>query len=269
MTSRSLLALLAIFGTSAAALGQTPSVLVSVYGARDEGNTVYHYAVKNAGAGEILRLSLGCTHPSPADAGIPGLLETLPTGAVAARADTFGTWYEVPATAVARPTGWRVRLLRPQDARGHCIEWWAPGPGQGIPAGTTASGFAVSVAGADESYLWSRFAVSTDAGTVEGVLARADVVPPRISISGRIEPDSSGARATVRLKPVATDDRDPQPQVILESLARAADGTPGYVVRYTAIDASGNRASAELKLELPRTAPAGAPARLLPLASLP
>ncbi|HEX7045577.1 MAG TPA: hypothetical protein VF203_13305 [Burkholderiales bacterium] len=267
MTSRSLLVLLVVFGASAAARGQTPQALVSVYGTRDGGNTIYHYAVKNAGAGEILRLYLGCARLSSADPDVPEL-QALPIGASAVRTDEFGTWYELAAAAVARPAGWRARLLRPHGARGHCIEWQAPGPGQGISTGTTASGFAVSVAGADESYLWSRFAAATGAATVEGVLERADVVPPKISISGHVAPGPSEAKATVRLEPVATDDRDPQPLVILESLERAADGT-GYIARYAAIDASGNRASAEFRLDLPGAARAGAPARLLPLASLP
>ncbi|HEY8555339.1 MAG TPA: hypothetical protein VIL43_12470 [Burkholderiales bacterium] len=256
--------MLAVLGAGAPALARTPPVVVSVYGTRHGGDTVYHYAIRNAGADEILRLTLGC---APGDASIPEL-QAMPVGAAPIRADTLGTWYELPATAVTRPAGWRARLVRPHDAGGHCIEWQAPGPGEGIPPGTTKSGFAVAVAGTDESYLWSRFAASTAAGTVEGALTRADRRPPTISLSGRIEP-SGGTMATVRLEAVATDDRDPKPQVILESLERAADGKPGYIVRYAAVDASGNRASAELRLDLPRAAPAGAPARLLPLASLP
>lgn len=251
---------------------QETNARVSVYGTHQGGNVVYHYQVRNNGASEIRRFFLGCDCRSPEDTGLPEL-QALPVNADAVRTDDFGAWYEIPAGSATQPAGWRVRVLKPQGAHGHWIEWFMPAAtNAGIPAGATADGFSVTLPGPDETYLTGRFSVhgqGTRAAVASGPLLLADTTPPRLSLTTKSVADEAGATAQVHVDAVATDDRDPEPRTVVESVSRPA-GDPAYEVLYSATDASGNRTTATARVP-PPTAPE--PARpaptLLPRASLP
>lgn len=259
------LALIALPLTAAA---QTPAQ-VSAYGAHQGGNVVYHYRVSNNTTAEIRRFYLGCDCRSLEESGLPEL-QALPVRAYVTRTDDFGTWYQLSSDAVTQPPGWRVRLLRPAGASGHWLEWYAPA-GTGIAPGATLGGFSVALPGADETYLIARYSLhGRNQRAAGGTLSLADTTPPRLALTTTAVSDEPGVTAQVRVNAVATDDRDPEPRVVVEAVGRSADGTPGYAVLYSATDASGNRTTASGRVTLPaeraRTKPAPT---LLRRASLP
>ncbi len=252
---------------------QNAGAQVTVYGTHQGGNVVYHYEVRNSGAGEIRRFYLGCECRAPGESGIAEL-QALPVNAQPVRTDAFGTWYELPADAVTQPGGWRTRLLKPHGSTGHWIEWYMPAAAKpGIPAGATVTGFSVTIAGADETYLVSRYTLHRqDKGVaaVSGALLLADTTPPQLSLTTKALSDAPGVTAQVHVNATATDDRDPEPRIAVESVGRPDDGAPAYTVVYSARDASGNRTTAEARIPLPAERPKAAPtSTLLRRASLP
>lgn len=238
---------------------------VSVYGTHQGGNVVYHYQVRNNAAGQIRRFYLGCDCRSLEDTGLPEL-QTRPVHAHATRTDDFGTWYQLPPDAVGHPPGWRVRLLRPHGARGHWLEWYMPAvAGTGIAPGATLGGFSVTLPRADETYLVARYALhGPGASTAGGTLLLADTTPPQLSLTVTAVADEPGVTAQVHVDAVATDDRDPEPRVAVESVGRPDDGAPGYTVLYSATDASGNRATASRRVPWPADRLRAGPAPSLP-----
>lgn len=266
---------LILAGLAPHADAQDVGARVSVYGTHQGGNVIYHYQVRNNGPGEIRRFYVGCDCRSPEDTGKPEL-QMLPVNARASRTDDFGTWYDLPPEAATHPAGWRVRLLRPHGASGHWLEWFMPAAAKpGIAPGATADGFSVTVPGTDETYLLGRYSVhwqgaKTAAAAASAGLLLADTTPPKLSLTTSALSDEPGATAQVRVNVVATDDRDLEPRVMVESVGRPDDGVPAYIVRYSATDASGNRATATARVALPAEREIRAPAQtLLRRASLP
>lgn len=276
------LAPLAVFFIPAfdAAAAQDYAARVATYAQHQGGNVIYHYEIRNNGSAEIRRFMIGCDCRWPLDA-IPEL-QALPVGAAPVKTDDVGTWYDLPPDTTTQPPGWRARLLRPAGMTGHWIEWYARG--SGAAPGRSLSGFRIVVPGTDEAYLTGTFTALPE-GTRSGVtaaLALLDTTPPTLSLEARAAPVDAGAGAAVRVVATAKDDRDPEPRVTVESMSRAdtSDG-PGYLVVYSATDASGNRAVASTRVPLPavsgtrtpaiprKPAPPPAPVSLPRLAFLP
>lgn len=249
---------------------QETSARVLVYGTHQGGNVVYHYQVRNNGTSEIRRLFIGCDCRSPEDTGLPEL-QALPVDAAVARTDDFGTWYEAPVAG--QPAGWRLRILRPRGASGHWIEWYMPAAADaGIAPGATSGVFSVTLPGSDETYLTARFSVhgqGARAPAFSAAVRLADTTPPRLSLKTRAVMDADAATAQIHVDAAATDDRDPEPRVVVESVSRPA-GAPVQEVVYSATDASGNRTTATARVPLPSPPEPARPApTLLPRASLP
>ncbi len=243
--------LLAVFGSAAA---EDSSARVAVYAEHQGGNVIYHYEVRNTGSAEVRRFFVGCDCRWPLDA--IGELQTLPVGAVPARTDDLGTWYDLPVDT-PHPSGWRVRLLRPAGTNGHWMEWYMPAARAkaGIGPGASLGGFTVVVPGADDAYLAGNFTVLAEGRTgASAPLALLDTVPPALSLETRAMPADTGT-AAVRVVATAKDDRDPEPRVVVEAMSRAdTSDQPGYVVVYSATDASGNRTTASARVPLPAAA---------------
>jgi hypothetical protein len=248
------LASLAVFLTPAlgsAAAPDYPARIVS-YAEHQGGNIIYHYELRNNGSAEIRRFMIGCDCRWPLDS-IPEL-QLLPVGAIPTKTDDVGTWYELPPEATLQPAGWRARLLRPAGMRGHWVEWYAPGVrGGGAAPGRALGGFRIVVPGTDETYLTSTFTAFPEGtrNSVAAALALLDTTPPTLSLESRSVSTEPGA-AAVRVVATTKDDRDPEPRVVVESMGRAdTSGGPGYIVVYSATDASGNRTVASTRVPLP------------------
>lgn len=234
---------------------------VASYAEHQGGNIVYHYELRNSGSAEIRRFIVGCDCRWPLDA-IPEL-QVLPVGATFARTDDLGTWYDLPPEATLQPAGWRARVFRPTNLSGHWIEWYAPGVrGSGVAPGRSLTGFRIAVPGTDESYLTGTFTAFPEGSrnSVTASLALLDTTPPTLSLEARAAPAEAGTTAAVRVIATVKDDRDPEPQLTVESMSRADTPTgPGYVITYSATDASGNRTLASTRVPLPAVSGTGTP----------
>jgi len=243
-------------------------VRVAVYAEHHGGNVVYRYEVRNNGPGELRAFYIGCDCPLREGDAL-AQLQTLPPGAQAGTIDTGGTHIDIPAPVTTQPSGWRVELKRPRDAPGHWLAWRMPAARThaGIGPGQTLSGFSVVLPQADAAYLQGNYSAHVLQNgrlvTLTAPLTLLDTTPPTLSLQALPTPSSSGA-SRFRVRATAKDDRDPQPQVTVESLERidSATGETRWSVQYSATDASGNRTTAHTIVtssEPPVPAPAPAP----------
>lgn len=232
---------------------QDYTVRVTSYAEHQGGNVIYHYELRNNGSAEIRRFIVGCDCRWPLDA-IPEL-QVLPVGATPAKTDDFGTWYDLPPETTRHPAGWRARVLRPAGLGGYWVEWYAPGArGSGAAPGRSLGGFDIAVPGADETYLTGSVTVFPEGtrNSITAPLALLDTTPPTLSLEARAASAEAGMTAAIRVVATAKDDRDPEPRVAVESMSRAdTSAGPGYVVIYSATDASGNRTLASTRVPLP------------------
>jgi hypothetical protein len=240
-------------------------VRVSVYAEHQGGNIVYHYELHNNGPGEVREFYIGCDC-APEDTWRLGQLQLLPAGAVGGSGVARVASIDVPRHATAQPAGWRVQLGRTPGAEDrHWLAWRMPAarPNTGVRSGQTLSGFSITVPGEDAAYLHGRYSAHVLHNgrylQVAGPLTLLDTTAPTLSLKPLLE-KSADAVATFRILTVAKDDRDPEPQVKLESVERTENpANPDerqLTVHYSATDASGNRATASTTVRLPAPMPA-------------
>lgn len=250
--SRILLLFSVFLATGTGAAATPPGAQVGVYAEHRNGNVVYHYEVMNRGAQVLRGFRLGCDCTRAPEA---AQLTVLPAGARPERPDARGTGYTLPPDAVTAPAGWRARVRRPEGATGYWIEWYTPDPrpDAGIARGATLEGFSIALPRPDAAFLEGEVTLP-DAPAQR--LRLLDLQPPQLSL--RAQSASRGREAaSFRIIASASDNRDPDPRVTLESFepAQPAPGAgPAWIVTYAAVDASGNRATASTRLARPRPA---------------
>ena len=240
-------------------------VRVSVYAEHQGGNVVYHYEVRNNGPGELREFYIGCE--CLLSTGVAEL-RALPLGTIASDDSRS---LDIPLEVTTQPAGWRARIERSEPDGRHWLAWRMPAAraNAGVMPNQTLAGFSITVPQADAAYLEGRYTahVVHNGRRVEtsAPLALLDTTPPTLLLQATPGP-TDGTTATFRVVATAKDDRDPEPRVAVESVERSAtvlpSGQPGYVITYSATDASGNRATASTTVRLPAApAPATPPAR--------
>jgi hypothetical protein len=253
MRRSNLLLGLILLSISGAAAAQEYPARVVVHAEHQGGNVVYHYEVRNNGPAEIKRFIIGCDCRALPN-GFPELKLPPVTGDVVRR-DDVAAWFDLPPEAATQPAGWRARLIRPYGKSGHWIEWTMPSAraGSGITAQRSLAGFVLVLPGTDEAYLSGTFTILPEGKPAASAsLALDDTTPPTLSLETHSAAAEPGVTAAVKVVATATDDHDPEPKIVLESVGRSdTAGGPGYVLVYSATDASGNRSTATTRVALP------------------
>ena len=271
--------LTACLGIPALACAQQMSATakVTAWGQRLGGRTVYSYQVQNFGTQSIKQVLIRLRAPSDEGDG-QAQLSVKPVG-------NRSSFWLVPEGA-RHPEGWGALLVFPEESATFYINWteaayfrklWpgaAPDPetplpipgNQGVPPGTTLSGF-VAVLPADDFAYVKGHATLVYEGAGDDVtvpITAGDPTAPSLTLNvSRVnQNDSKGEWAIFSVHCSALDNHDPEPKVQFEVLAnppRASSdivmeknnakawnvrlrNVPGttYTLRATAVDASGN-----------------------------
>jgi hypothetical protein len=251
-------------------------VSVSVYAEHQGANVVYRYEVRNNGPGELREFYIGCDCAA-AEAQRTAQLRVVPAGATPGAGAANIVLMDIPLDATSQPAGWRVELARSSDASNHWLMWRMPAARSkaGVLPGQTLAGFSITLPQADPAYLQGRYSAHVLHNgryvQITGPLTLLDTAPPVLSLRPSFE-GQNGVAATFRVVATATDDRDPAPEIKLESVERAHDPArpeeQRYIIGYSATDASGNRTVARTTVRLPPPAPADRPVPGLVQASL-
>lgn len=253
-----LVASVLIGATTARAAEAPPGPGVEVRAAHRGGEIVYHYEVRNRGAGSIDYFALGCDCRRPGDLVVGAQLSVLPAGATIGGEDYRGDLLDVPGESLSAPPGWHAAVRSPRGESRYWIEWHAYDAQAAIRPGQSLGGFAIALPAADSGFLTGGYLVAEAVGAMAqaGQVKPLDGSPPRLSVQLYLQ-GTAEAPGTLSLGTAldVSDDIDPEPRVHLESFRREGPGegpgTARLVVTYRATDASGNTTRETARIALP------------------
>ncbi len=205
-----------------------PNVRVTALGRHVGGQVVYQYEVENLGSSSIKRIIVGQYLPVSGE----GEAEL----SVAPLSDGNSLWLS-PMVA-ARPEGWGVALVFPEESDKFSLEWieanyfaqlWpASPPVENAPArvsapqylapSTKVSQFTATVPRMDLGYVTGHLTVDFGGKLVNVPLSKGDARAPEITWSAHRlnQNESKGQWALLKLEATVADEVDPNPVLILD-----------------------------------------------------